>query len=246
MIGESNGMTPRIGVMIPSANAIFEQDAVALAPAVSVHIARLPLTQDTKEQLLQLKDYVPAAATSLAHAGVDAIAFACTSGSLVGGLDYDQEIVRLITETTGLPATTTTTALVQSFRRLRLQRVVLLCPYPDWLADDLIQFFDGHSITVVGHHNWGIDLPRQLEAVAPADIVEAGIDLVGAVRDRGVDVDAVMIACTDFRGMAASRPLEERLGIPVISSNLATMWDAVRLAGVSTELDIFRSLGTSR
>jgi maleate isomerase len=46
------------------------------------------------------------------------------------------------------------------------------------------------------------------------------------------DSDGVYIACTGFRSLEIIEDLERDLGKPVISANQATMWDALRLAGV--------------
>ena len=46
------------------------------------------------------------------------------------------------------------------------------------------------------------------------------------------DVDAVFVSCTSLRIAELIPELEERIGKPVISSNFAMAWHALRLAGV--------------
>jgi maleate isomerase len=48
------------------------------------------------------------------------------------------------------------------------------------------------------------------------------------------DADAVFIACTALPTLDVLAPLEADLGKPVVSANQATMWGALRLAGVAT------------
>src|SRR5258708_35456725 len=46
------------------------------------------------------------------------------------------------------------------------------------------------------------------------------------------DVDAVFVSCTSLRIAELIPELEGRIGKPVISSNFAMAWHALRLAGV--------------
>jgi maleate cis-trans isomerase len=50
---------------------------------------------------------------------MDVYGFGCTGGSLMGGLRYDQKIIRIMEEKTGKPATSTSTAVLGLFYTLR-------------------------------------------------------------------------------------------------------------------------------
>jgi hypothetical protein len=47
------------------------------------------------------------------------------------------------------------------------------------------------------------------------------------------DAEAVFAACTALHTLDVLEALEDDLGKPVVTANQATMWDALRLAGVS-------------
>jgi maleate isomerase len=49
---------------------------------------------------------------------------------------------------------------------------------------------------------------------------------------QNADVDAVFVSCTSLRIAELIPELEARIGKPVISSNFAMAWHALRLAGV--------------
>ncbi|MCH7548937.1 MAG: hypothetical protein IH969_05270 [Candidatus Krumholzibacteriota bacterium] len=40
------------------------------------------------------------------------------------------------------------------------------------------------------------------------------------------------ISCMNFDAMAVAEALEERLGVPVVTSHTATLWRALALAGI--------------
>jgi len=46
------------------------------------------------------------------------------------------------------------------------------------------------------------------------------------------DADAIFISCTNFATVEILDALEQDLGIPVISANQVTMWEALNLARV--------------
>lgn len=216
--------THRLGFLVPSVNTVIERDLrLSLPGTVSAHVARMPITRDTPEQLSALADSVPDAARLLAHAAVGSIVFACTSGSLYHGPGYDTEITERITEASGVPASTTSTAVVAALRSLGLTRVLLLTPYEPWLDELVVGFLGAHGVEVTGTVGPALPDPLDTASVPPAGIADAVTDLGRA--------EGVFVSCTAFRGLEAAAILRERFGVPVVSSNEATCWDGMRLAG---------------
>jgi len=120
----------KLGFIVPSWNTVMEYECQRLAPeGVSVHFTRIAHTNDDEETLLHMIHEVPALASLLAHAKLDAICFGCTGGSFVRPT-MDREISDLIEEKTRIPATTTATALVEAMREMHIARVAIASPYP--------------------------------------------------------------------------------------------------------------------
>ena len=67
--------------------------------------------------------------------------------------------------------------------------------------------------------------------------VAAGVRKIAAQGE----CDAVCVSCTSLRLFGVVAELEAELGVPVVSSNLALLWQLLRLAGVDDQLD---GLGT--
>ena len=53
---------------------------------------------------------------------------------------------------------------------------------------------------------------------------------------RATDLDAVFVSCTSIRLSERLPQLEERLGLPITSSNHALAWHCLRLAGIDDVL----------
>ena len=66
-------------------------------------------------------------------------------------------------------------------------------------------------------------MARISEASTHAAMLEVG-------RTEGVQ--AIFTSCTNLRTFNAIEPVEEALGVPVVSSNQALLWDMLRLADV--------------
>lgn len=218
--------TKRLGFLVPSANAVLERDSrLALPASASAHFARMPITRDDPEQLAGLAAAAPDAAALLAHAGCEAIVFACTSGSLYEGPGYDADIAQRVNQISGVPSSTTATAVIAALRSLDMRRVVLVSPYEAWLDARVVAFLAAHGVEVTAAAGPSLPDPRQTEAVTPEDIA-------AAVEDPGT-ADGIFISCTAFRGLEAADLLRERFGLPVVSSNEATFWEALRLVGAA-------------
>ena len=101
------GWRARIGVIVSPPNTVVEGEFPRMAPeGVSLHVARLGRPQGTPQQLgsevvLQTNQDLPRAAESLVELKLDAVVFAHTSGSMLGGPAYVGELVSMLEHTRG-------------------------------------------------------------------------------------------------------------------------------------------------
>src|SRR5579885_3379612 len=122
----------RVGLIIPSSNRLTEpQFARYSPPGVQFHVTRLRMTGPYHTPPLAMLDRIQEAAALLADAKVDLILFHCTANSMEGGPGADEAIASAIRDATGVPATTTATAVAAALRALDVRRFVLLSPYSD-------------------------------------------------------------------------------------------------------------------
>jgi arylmalonate decarboxylase len=56
------------------------------------------------------------------------------------------------------------------------------------------------------------------------------------------EVDTIFISCTNLATIQMIADLEEEIGKPVITSNQATFWRALRMAGVPDKIEGFGRL----
>ena len=225
----------KLGILVPSSNVTMEYEIPMMAPqGVSFHFSRIPQTEDTEEQLMNMIDYVPEKSSLLAHARVDAIAFGCTSGSFIKGMGYDKKVIEAIKNSTGIMATTTSTAVIEALKIAGVKRLSVGAPYLDSIMDKLKKFLEKNGFEVVKIK--GLNM-----MCGEGDLsLDATYNLI-----REIDVpqaDAIFISCTDFKTVELLEILESDFGKKVISSNQATMWKLLRMAGMKTSICGFGSL----
>jgi len=212
----------KLGFIVPSWNTVMEYECARMAPGgVSVHFTRIKHTDDEEETLLHMITKVPELAELLGHAKLDAICFGCTGGSFVRP-GMDEEITQAIREKTGIPATTTASALVEAMREMGIARVAVASPYPQWLNDRLGAYLKAHGIAVVREKGQNVECP----AFLPPENAEALVREVDAQ-----EADGIFISCTNFRSLEVIDRLEKDLGKPVLTSNTTAMWHTLRTAG---------------
>lgn len=233
------GWRAKLGSMVPSGNRVVEPSYHKIhIDGVSFHYSKISIKKDTKEEVENMINNVPAAAENLADAEVDIISFACTAGSFVGGLNYDQKIIDLIEKTTGIKGTTTSTAVVKALNTLGLKNLIVATPYEDWINEKEEKFFNESGFHVLDIQGLGYLEAADQAHEPPENIYAMVTDMVS----QSDSVDGVFISCTNFRGMDVIDILETDLQVPVVTSNQATLWDMLRQSGVHEKIQGYGKL----
>lgn len=229
---EGAGRRPgRVGLLVPSSNTTIEPEFYrALPDDVTLHTARLYLTRIEPASIEKTAQELDRASSYLATADVDVIVLGATAPSFLKGLGYDRQLMAQITDTTGTPATTTSTAMLEALSALGVRRVALGSAYTDELNGIAAAFLQANGFEVVG-----------LEGLGYVDNLQVGrLDVETAFETgRRVDsprADAVLLACTNWQSMAIIKRLEDEIRKPVISTTQASIWAALRALGRGAEV----------
>ena len=229
------GRRAKIGVIVPPTNTANEAEWQAMAPAgVSIHAARMKLHTDTTSEAGKRELYADIGrfARDLAQTGPDVIVYGCTAGSMVSPVTALPDHMG---RETGRPCITTAQSLIEALRALGATKVAVATPYHDRLNEHEAHFLAAHGIATVamaglGYGAGGIEEYRNIARVPPDEVFEHA-----RAVDRP-DAQAILVSCTDFATLGVLDRLERATGKPAISSNQATLWLALRRAGVSDKL----------
>lgn len=230
------GYRARIGVMIPSANTVVENEFYRMAPeGVSIHTSRIFKINVDRENDLAMADSVERCAKELATAKCDTLLFACTSGSFVGGPEWEKGLVKKMEDCSGVKCLTTSGALRQALAQYGRKRISIVTPYIDELDELEGKFFGSMGYEVISTKGLGISDNVTIGKQPPEESYKLA-------KQIPKDTELLIISCTDFRSIENLEKLEKELGIPVISSNQASLWAALRLCGVKDKIEGYGSL----
>ena len=229
------GWRGRIGLIVASSDQTVEMDFHAMKPdGVGVYVARVPLleTNTPQEKLKALERMdaaIPDAARLLADVEPDIVAFCCTAGSVLKGIGTDERIIETIERETGARATTTSTAIVEQLRHLRISRIDLLTPFTEEFSGRVQEFLRGSVPGLEILHCLNLEIVGALPKcrVSPYSVFSEAKRLVST------DSEALLVSCTSFQLLPIVRLLAHDLGKPVITGNSAMMWFALRELRVS-------------
>jgi len=218
--------TKRIGLLAPSSSTTQEIEYRQILPAnITLHTARLVLRTVDPNATISVVEEIEQESRKLADADVDVIVLAATAPSSRKGIGYDLELIQRMTDASGKPATTASTALMQALEVLGARKIVIAAPWSDEVNRIAAAFIEASGVRVLDH--------RALGNVANLDIGlldEATAYDLGCAVDQP-DADAVMLACGNWRTQGVVDRLEATLGKPVVTTNQVTLWGALRIIG---------------
>ncbi|WP_298180527.1 maleate cis-trans isomerase [Saccharomonospora sp.] len=172
-----------------------------------------------------------------------AVVWACTSGSFVYGWDGAREQVEKLSQATGgLPTSSTSFAFVHAAEALNVRTAAVAASYPDDVATLFADFLAHGGVEMVDMSTADIVTAAEVGRLSPDDVVELIVS-----RDRP-GTDALLVPDTAMRTLALVETLEQRLGKPVLTANQVTVWEGLRLVGVTHTVPglgtLFRRKGT--
>ena len=172
------------------------------------------------------------AAAELGSAEVDLLAFVCTSGSfMVDGEMLGAKLAAL----SSAQATTTAHAVLRAFKALGVSRVALATPYLDLVNKREIAFLADAGVEVVASS--GLQLGRNEQERRLINRVPPEVVYRMAVEIDMPEAEAIFLSCTALPTLTMIERIEDRLGKPVIASNPATLWDALRHVSLSDRIE---------
>ena len=240
----------RVGQIVPSSNTTMETEIPAILRAreashperFTFHSSRMRMKKVTKEELAAMDGDSERCALELSDARVDVLGYACLVAIMSMGLGYHraaEERLPRRTEENGAPAPVVTSAgaLVDGLHAIGAKKVSILAPYMKPLTKLVIDYIENEGIEVVD--SISLEIPDNLEVgrqdpLAPVEITK---------RLKTDSVDAVIAsACVQMPSLAAIQIIEDRVGMPVISSSVATTYMMLKRLGLSTRVPGYGAL----
>ena len=223
------GRPAQLGLVVLQEDETLEDDLRRLLPDdVTLLVSRVPSGRDVTPESLQAMEAHLAGSAALMprSAGLGALGYGCTSGAAQIGAARIAE--RVAGAGVTCPVTEPVSALVAACRALGLSRLGLLSPYVAPVSERLRAVLAEQGLETPAFGSFGVSE----EAIVCRITRDSVLDAAGEVA-ACAPVDGLFLSCTNLRTLDAIPLLEQRLGLPVLSSNLVLAWHMLRLAGVA-------------
>ncbi|MFC0218889.1 aspartate/glutamate racemase family protein [Pseudochelatococcus lubricantis] len=235
-------MSMTIGLIVPPAGDAVPPEAYGLYPEGVRFTARsLALEALTIEGYSEAIERVAALARELRDdEGADAIALMGTSLSFFRGTGFNDDLISVIEEASGVPATTMSSAVRDALRTVGARKVAVGTAYSAIVNRKLEQFLVDAGFEVL--HIGGLDMTavETIRAVGADVVADLALE---ADRMAGGEADAILVSCGGLPALDLAAAVEPRIGKPVVASATAGVWAAVRLLGMSGESRALGRLG---
>jgi arylmalonate decarboxylase len=226
---------PTVGLIFPPANYPIPPDASRLYPSAVKFIGNgLGFNGMTIESYEEAIPRAMPRAQELAAQGANLISVFGSSITFYRGAAFNQELTEKVTALTGLPATTQSNGLVDGLKHVNARRVAVATAYTDIVTDRLKVFLAEHGFEVMAAKGLGFE--RVPEGAATAEILhKLGVDAFAAAGKA----DALVMSCGGLRTLDVIVPLENTIGVPVVSSTPHGLWHCARMVGLKDRIDGF-------
>ena len=219
----------RMGVIVPISNSNLEPDMVMMKPVgVSMHYMRaggydLDAIPDSNQMRQFAETSLHDVLGALCAVRPDVVLYGCTSATLSLGPQYDERFCQKMAELSGKHAITAAGALVEALLDLGIKQASFASPYTEKLNEEGANFIQQSGIGIVNIAYVGEDLGNY----GQGDLTPEEILALGHNADHE-DAEAIILSCTDMRGVEVVDRLEEIVSKPVVTSNQAMMYVACK------------------
>lgn len=234
----------RIGQIVPSSNTTMETEIPAMlrrretiAPErFTFHSSRMRMKQVTAAELAAMDRESDRCAQELSDARVDVLGYACLVAIMAQGLGYhraSQERLHQATVDNGAPAPIVSSAgaLVEGLHAIGARKVAILTPYMKPLTKLVVDYIEHEGIEV--HDSLSLEIADNLKVGAQDPLAPASH--VARLDTRGVDA-VVLSACVQMPSLASIQPVQDRLGLPVVTAAAATVYRMLKVLDLETRV----------
>jgi maleate isomerase len=224
---DNRPLRKRIGLIILATDHTSEVDFQRLVAGerIGVYATRIPYANPvTPENLRAMQpSLTTGAGLILPGEPLDAILYSCTSASVVIG---DDEVAAAIRKAKpGVQVVTPTAAAVLGLKAFGAKRISVLTPYTRDTSRPMADYFAGLGFGIDRFTCLDMTDDREMARVAPTELVAFAREAVDPASD------ALFVSCTALRAAGVAAEIEQAIGKPVVTSNLATAWQCLRICG---------------
>lgn len=230
----------RVGQIVPSSNTTMETEIPAmfraredvLPESFTFHSSRMRMKHVVKEELEAMDRDSDRCAIELSDARVDVLGYACLVAIMSMGKGYHRVSEKRLHQRTvengaAAPVITSAGALIEGLHRMGARTISVICPYMKPLTRLVVDYIESEGITV-----------RDFTALEIPDNLEVGrhdprrlLEIYKRVDRTGIDA-FVASACVQMPSLPIIQPLQDQIGVPVVSAAVCTAHQMLEKLGL--------------
>jgi maleate isomerase len=225
------GWRAEVGMLAPT-SWMYREFGLVAPEGIKFSTGVLGVEGNTPEQLKDMVKTIEVEAKKI-NLGrkCDLVCLGCTTGTLIGGPGYDQQLIERIEKASGSPATTTATCVLEIFKDMNVKKIVLVGPYLQETVDIELKFFEYHGIKTLWSKVLG--LGPIAEYWTYGNDPETVYRLVKEGAKMAAEADCIFASCMCTHIVGIVDMLEAEIGKPIVSSPSATLYGILKKLGIS-------------
>ena len=234
------GWKAKVGVLMPAVDTGYcSYEFRLLCPDGVVTLeTRVGMGALTLENLRRMRGDAIHGARLLAAAGPEVITYEATAAGFVLGAEGDAALIREMEEATGTRATTGATSVAASLEALGARRVSVYAATPKEVTEFTVRYLSDRGFSVAQNFSMSAGHASECFRMSPWEVYGEVLKF----HRRCPDVDAVFISGGCFRTLEMIAALEAELGLPVVTTVPANMYNCLKIAGVRDPVSGFGRL----
>ena len=229
---------PRIGLVALSTDFSIERDfnSIFLNLPIDLFVNRLPFYNPlTDKNLVKMTEKLTEVTENiLPNQTLDAVAYGCTSGTIVAGID--QIINKIQSAKPNCKVITPITSAVNALKHLNLKKISVFTPYPQAINEKVINYFKNEGFVIQSFASFNLESDLDIGKIDPQYLLEV------LTKIDTSDAEALFISCTALPVFEIIQELENKIKKIVLSSNQALIWDSIRSVGYNSSIEGYGKL----
>jgi arylmalonate decarboxylase len=230
--------TINIGLITPQSTDRVPTEAGQMYPGINFIPKGVGVKALTPEGYDSAWDAIIPSAEALAQRNrLDAIMVLGTSLTFYRGFEAHEELLERLRRI-GVPAGTMSSAVVDGLRAVGAKKIAVSTAYAEVVNQRLRDFLTDSGFEVEALEGFGLERFGAAREKSEDDIIA----LAGRVHANAKGAQGMLISCGGLQTLRVGKTIEDKYGLPVVSSTPAAFWAAMRLVGKSGKLSGYGKL----